>query len=51
MDGWKVEVVNPLTEEEKKYLVDLISEFLSDYYGKEGSGLHKWIFIKKERLS
>lgn len=34
MNEWKVEVVNPLTEEEKKKLVNIISEFLSEYYGK-----------------
>ncbi len=35
MNKWKIEVVNPLTDEQKEYLVNLISEYLSEYYSRK----------------
>ena len=38
MNEWKVEVVNPITDDEKKYLVNLVNEFLNTIAGKIKKG-------------
>lgn len=35
MNEWKVEVVNPITDDEKKNLVNLVNEFLNEYYSRK----------------